>query len=252
MSVCKYVIWLCISSCFELGIEGGRTRLPKFKVPAKFFKGLHVILKLQIRKYQKLDWIRCTKSFSPKIRWGAALYLSWNNINWTLFLDYTVYVMYAVNGRTSGLLPSAVAKLNWAIPTPPPAWHGGRVSAHEAQEHIFEVTPPKDQGHLEVKLPKECPMATEFVENNPWPECSALLGSKVTRGHLGAAKGQITQECPIATKFSRKNRDQSVHVLMGSKVLQASTRINQKSNYLGMPWGHQICQIWWKEPLFRA
>ena len=26
--------------------------------------------------------------------------------------------IYAVNGRTSGVLPSSVAKLNWVIPTP--------------------------------------------------------------------------------------------------------------------------------------
>ena len=28
--------------------------------------------------------------------------------------------MYAINGRTSGLLPLGVVTLKWAIPTPPP------------------------------------------------------------------------------------------------------------------------------------
>ena len=31
---------------------GGRTRLPKFKFSAKFPKGLHVILQIQIRKFE--------------------------------------------------------------------------------------------------------------------------------------------------------------------------------------------------------
>ena len=34
---------------------------------------------------------------------------------------------------------------------------GGRGQAPEAQEHIFEVTPPKVKGHLEVKLLWKCP-----------------------------------------------------------------------------------------------
>ena len=32
-------------------------------------------------------------------------------------------------------------------------WHWGMGWAREAQEHIFQVTPPKVKGHLEVKLP---------------------------------------------------------------------------------------------------
>ena len=32
-------------------------------------------------------------------------------------------------------------------------WHGDRGRAHEAQEHIFKVTPPKAKVHPEVKFP---------------------------------------------------------------------------------------------------
>ena len=35
-----------------VGIRGGRTRLPKFKFSAKFPIGLHVILQIQIRKFE--------------------------------------------------------------------------------------------------------------------------------------------------------------------------------------------------------
>ena len=47
-------------------------------------------------------------------------------------------------------------------------------------------------------------MATKFGEKNPWPECSALLGSK---------------------------------------VMQGSSGVNQGSNCLAMPYGHQIWQL---------
>ena len=33
-------------------VRGGRTRLPKFKFSAKFPIGLHVILQIQIRKFE--------------------------------------------------------------------------------------------------------------------------------------------------------------------------------------------------------
>ena len=35
----------------------------------------------------KTYWIRCAKLFQPKICWGAALHLSWNNLKWALFLN---------------------------------------------------------------------------------------------------------------------------------------------------------------------
>ena len=53
-------------------------------------------------------------------------------------------------------------------------------------------------------------MATKFGDKNPWPECSALLGSK---------------------------------------VMQGSSGVNQGSNCLEMPYGHQI---WWEESLTKV
>ena len=37
--------------------RGGRTRLPKFKFSAKFPIGLHVILQIQIRKFENDSYI---------------------------------------------------------------------------------------------------------------------------------------------------------------------------------------------------
>ena len=37
---------------FSPKMQGGRTRLPKFKFSAKFPIGLHVILQIQIRKFE--------------------------------------------------------------------------------------------------------------------------------------------------------------------------------------------------------
>ena len=39
--------------------------------------------------------------------------------------------------------------------------------APEAQEHIFEATPPKVKGHPEVKLLLQWPMATIFGMKDP-------------------------------------------------------------------------------------
>ena len=69
----------------QVGGGGGRARLTKFKFSTKFPIGLHVILKLQIKK-SKLNWFRCTKLFQPKICWGAALHRSRNKFKWALFL----------------------------------------------------------------------------------------------------------------------------------------------------------------------
>ena len=70
--------------------------------------------------------------------------------------------------------------------------------------HIFEATPPGVKGLAGVNLPKKLPyaMATKFVEKSPWPECTALLGSK---------------------------------------VMQVSSGDNHLSSCLEMPYGHQIC-----------
>ena len=42
-----FFVWLLLIRC-----QGGRTRLPKFKFSAKFPIGLHVILQIQIKKFE--------------------------------------------------------------------------------------------------------------------------------------------------------------------------------------------------------
>ena len=46
--------------------QGGRTRLPKFKFLAKFPKGLHMILQIQIKKNSKMPNILCEKNILTK------------------------------------------------------------------------------------------------------------------------------------------------------------------------------------------
>ena len=49
-------------------------------------------------------------------------------------------------------------------------------------------------------------------------------GRRSCRGHPGSTRGQIAQECPMATKFGRKNPWPECNALVGSKVMQGSTR----------------------------
>ena len=60
-------------------------------------------------------------------------------------------------------------------------------------------------------------------------------GRRSRRGHPGSTRGQIAQECPMATKFGRKNPWPECNALVGSKVMQGSAGVNQRSNCLGMP-----------------
>ena len=74
------------------GGGGGRKRLPKFKFSAKFPIGLHVILQIQIKKFEN-DCYIMWKIILTEIRRGATLHPSWNNVKWILFENYTVIRM---------------------------------------------------------------------------------------------------------------------------------------------------------------
>ena len=52
----------------------------------------------------------------------------------------------------------------------------------------------------------------------------------------------------MATKFDRKMPCPRSNALLGSKVMQGSSGVNQGSNWLEMPYGHQI---WWEESLIK-
>ena len=56
----------------------------------------------------------------------------------------------------------------------------------------------------------------------------------------GSTRGQIAQKCSVLTKFGRKNPWPEHNALLGSKVMQASARVNQSSNCLGISNNHQI------------
>ena len=43
---------------------------------------------------------------------------------------------YVINGRTPGVLPSGVAKLSWAIPTPPVNLRNGSMAFKEKKSNI--------------------------------------------------------------------------------------------------------------------
>ena len=85
------------------------------------------------------------------------------------------------------------------------SWHGGRGWAHGVCGHIFEATPSGVKGHPWVNLPLKCPMATKFGAKNPWPECSALLGSKVMQGSTGVNQGSNCLEMPYGHQIGGKN-----------------------------------------------
>ena len=55
---------------------------------------------------------------------------------------------------------------------------------------------------------------------NSWPECNALLGSKVMQGHPGSTRGQFVWKCPMATKFVGKNPSPKRNALLRSKVMK--------------------------------
>ena len=74
-------------------------------------------------------------------------------------------------------------------------------------------------------------------------------GRRSCRGQLGSSRGQFALQCPMATKFGGKNPWPECNALLGSKVMQGSLRVNQGSNCLEMPYGHQI---WWEESLTTA
>ena len=86
--------------------QGGQDTFDKFLT--KFPIGLHVILQLQ------------TKNSKLAQNYFNSLTPLWKlvKMSFVFKLHGNTYKMYAINGRTSGVLPSGVAKLSWAIPAP--------------------------------------------------------------------------------------------------------------------------------------
>ena len=140
-------------------------------------------------------------------------------------------------------------------------WHEGRENmAPENLWAYFETPLPKIKGHLEVKLPYKCPMATKFGRLDPWLKCNALLESNVMKGssgvnlgsicvalnalwlnferttvwsvmhwggqrscrcQLGPTRANISYKCPMATRFGRKNPWSKCNAVLGQRSLES-------------------------------
>ena len=84
--------------------RGGGECLPKFKFSAKFPIGLHLILKLQIKKFKTCLNQMCRIILTKKsVGVTAVLYPSLNSFEWALFSNYTA--LYAFKGHISAVLP---------------------------------------------------------------------------------------------------------------------------------------------------
>ena len=97
--------------------QGGGERLPKFIFSAKFPIGLHVILQIQIKKFEN-DCYIMWKIILTEIRRGSTLNPSWNNVKWILFVNYTVIRMLYMKWSRSYIDIIGVATLNLALPAP--------------------------------------------------------------------------------------------------------------------------------------
>ena len=89
---------------FGGGVEND---FPKFKFSVECPIGLHVIMQLEIKKKKsKLPNILSAKLFQPKIRRGPAWHPSWNNVEWILFINYTVIRMLYMQRSRKSVLPN--------------------------------------------------------------------------------------------------------------------------------------------------
>ena len=80
-------------------------------------------------------------------------------------------------------------------------WHGGRGRAHKVWEHIFEVNPSKVKGQR-------------------------------------SSGGQSALEMPYGNQIWSEEPLTRVKCIAG---VEGHAGVNQRSNCLGMPYGHQIC-----------
>ena len=67
-----------------------------------------------------------------------------------------------------------------------------------------------------------------FVGRIPDQRVMHYWGQRSCRGHPGSTRGQIASKCPMATKFGRKNPWPECNALMGSKILQGSAGVSQR------------------------
>ena len=83
-------------------------------------------------------------------------------------------------------------------------------------------------------------MATKLVGRITDQSVMHYWSQRSWKVQLGSSRGQFAKQCPMATKFGGKNPWPERNALLRSKVIHGSAKVNQRSNSLEMPCGHQI------------
>ena len=95
-------------------------------------------------------------------------------------------------------------------------------------------------GPVGVNLLNNALWPPNLVGRAPDKNVKHCWGQRSWRGQLGSSRCQFAKQYPMATKFGGKNPWPECNALLGSKVMQGSSRVNQGSNCSEMPYGHQI------------
>ena len=112
----------------------------------------------------------------------------------------------------------------------------GRGWVPKACEHIFEATPLKLKGHLEVKLLEKCPMPLNLVGRTPDQSViNAFLGSKVMQR---LTRGQMLRNAPWLPNLVGQTSDLGEEQCWGQKsyrVSQSQPGVKLLKNALWLP-----------------
>ena len=103
----------------------------------------------------------------------------------------------------------------------------------------------------EVKLRRNALKPPNLVGRTLDQSVMYCWGQRSCRGQAGSTTGQIAFKCSMATKFCRKNHWPECNALMGSKVMQRFSGVNQRAiaqKYLRPPFH----QMWPMSLSFRA
>ena len=129
-------------------------------------------------------------------------------------------------------------------------WHGGRGRAHEVHEWAYFRSNPtwgqrscRGQSALEIGLCYHG--ATKFGEKSPWPERTALLGSKVIQGSSGVNQGSSCLEMPYGHQICWEESLTSVCIAVTNFVM-AFVNQNLLTNYCisKTDFVHTLCTLY--------
>ena len=113
-------------------------------------------------------------------------------------------------------------------------WHGGRRGTPKLKS-IFPSYPNKSQRSYRCQSPLEMLYGYQ-CDQNPWPDCRALLGSKI----MLSTWGQFAQKRSLTPTYVRRTTDLSKKHKLWSKVKQRLSRgiqwpIHARINILLLP-----------------